>query len=141
MDPNMAWAAKLIWVSYHMKGDTEQAFVWFMKFQEKRKADPIDIESFNQAYSIEGWKGVLEKSSKILRARYRHDQYDSSSCDIALTTSLLGDKDTALKFAGDGLKYRDLWIPFLLHDPAFEILQEDPRFEKLLREAGVPLIP
>ena len=101
----------------------------------------MDCDAVTQRLKLKGWKGVLVKYSEMLRSRYRHDQYDSSSCAISLVASLLGDKDTALKFAGDGMKYRDLWVPFLLHDPAFEILQQDPRLEKLLREAGIPLVP
>ncbi len=138
MDPNMAWAPNLIWVSYHMKGDSENAYTWFIKFQESIKSDSADIAAFKTAYATKGWKGVLVKHSETLRARYKHNQYDSASCPITLVATLLGDYDTAFKFVGDALKHRDLWIPFLLNDPAFEPLKRDPRFEKLLRDAGVP---
>lgn len=137
MDPNMAWAPKLIWVSYHMKGDHEQAYTWFMKFQEKRKTDPAELEVYKKTYETSGWPGVLVKHSEILQTRYKNDEYDPTSGEILLVASLVGDKDTAFKFANNGIKYRDLWVPYLLSDPAFDSLRNDPRFNLLLRRAGL----
>ena len=137
MDPDMAWASRLIWVSYHMKGDQEQAYTWFMRFQEKRKADPADIESFRQTHAASGWNGVLVKNSEILKARYKNDRYDPAAAYNLLISSLVGDKEAAFKFAGDGVKYRDLWVPILLNDPAFDSLRDDPRFDLLLRRADL----
>ena len=137
MDPNMTWADNKIWVSYHLKGDYEQAYVWFRKFQEKSKADPADIESYQRAHATSGWNGVLAKNLELLRAGYKTDRHDPKCWPGLLLASLSGDKEAALKFASDGFRNRDLWIPFMLHDPAFEVARKDPRFGELVRNAGL----
>lgn len=136
MDRNMAWPANLIWVSYHMKGNHEQAYAWFVKLQEKRKTDPAEIEVYKKTYEISGWSGVLAKHSEILRSRYKSDEYDPSSSSNLLMATLVGDKEAAFKFAGNAVKFRDLWVPHLLNDPAYDVLRDDPRFADLKRRMG-----
>ena len=136
LDPNMAWSHNLIWVSYHLNGDHDRAFSWFIKLREKAKADPQEIELYKSTFTASGWPGVLAKYSEISNARYRKDVYDPSTCPNLLASCLIGDLDTAFEYVDDGVKNRDLWMPFLLNDPAFENLRADPRFVEVRRQAG-----
>jgi DNA-binding winged helix-turn-helix (wHTH) protein/tetratricopeptide (TPR) repeat protein len=141
MDPSLGWAPTLTWTAYHLNGNYQEAYTWFIKQQESRKTDPAEIEAYKKVYENSGWLAVLKKFSEVLQAQYNPDGYDPKASPILLASSLIGDKDVAFKFANEGVRNRALWVPYLLTDPAFEILHGDPRYDEIVRRNGFPTVP
>ena len=139
MDPNMTWVRRMIWVSYHLNGDQARAYEWFIKVQELNNVEPAIIESYRYAFGSAGWGGVLKKYSEVVRARSKPADYDPNAGSVVFASALIGDKDTAFRFLEMSLKQRDLSIPYLLRDPVYDNLRNDPRYAKLLRNAGLPV--
>ncbi|MFL6468127.1 MAG: winged helix-turn-helix domain-containing tetratricopeptide repeat protein [Pyrinomonadaceae bacterium] len=139
MDPNMSWVRRLAWVSYHLKGDHNKAYEWFIKVQESNNVDPAIIQGYRELFTSDGWGGVLKRYSEVVRARSKPADYDPNAGNVVFASSLVGDKDTAFRFLETSLRQRDLWIPLLLRDPVYDNLRDDPRYAKLLRSAGLPV--
>jgi hypothetical protein len=51
--------------------------------------------------------------------------------------SALGDRDRAIDALEKGVQTRSL-LPFVFMDPQLDPLRTDPRFQQLLRRAGLP---
>jgi DNA-binding winged helix-turn-helix (wHTH) protein/tetratricopeptide (TPR) repeat protein len=139
MDPNMSWVRRTIWVSYHLKGERDKAYEWFMKVQELNNVDPTVIRGYRDTFKLAGWEGVLKRYSEVVRARSKHAEYDPNAGNVVFASALTGDKDTAFRFLETSLKQRDLSIPYLLRDPVYDNLRDDLRFAQLLRNAGLPV--
>ena len=132
--PNMQLASNLMWICYHLNGDHDQAFKWFLKNQEMRGSQPNVIEAYRGTFDRSGWDGVLQKFSEISRADYSPGQYNKTAYQNLIASAFVGDSDAAVSFLSDGLNNRDLWIPYAMHDPAYEGLRQDPRFREMLRK-------
>lgn len=139
MDPNMSWVRRIIWVSYHLKGDHEKAYEWFLKTQEQNNVDRSVIESFRALHASAGWRGVLKRYAEVIRAKSKPAEFDPNAGNVVFASALIGDKDTAFRFLETSLKQRDLSIPYLLRDPVYDSLRDDPRYNNLLRNAGLPV--
>lgn len=137
LDPNMPVAVNLMWISHHMNGDPNNAFKWFMTYQEMRGTAPNVLAVYRDVYGKDGWDGVLKRSSEIMRSEYVTGQYNKTTSLNLLLSVLTGDRDTAISFLADGIKYRNLWIPTAIHDPAYQSLRQDPAVIGLLKNAGL----
>jgi DNA-binding winged helix-turn-helix (wHTH) protein/tetratricopeptide (TPR) repeat protein/TolB-like protein len=136
LDPNLAWANNLVWVSSHLDGDHAQAYKRFMDLQENSKIDPAELTMYRNTFKNAGWPGVLRQYSELSNKRFKKNEYDPAACQNLLVACLIGDLDTAFMYVDVGLKNRDLWVPFLLNDPAFENLRADPRFPEYRKRGG-----
>ena len=132
--PNMQLASNLMWICYHLNGDHDQAYKWFLKNQEMKGSQSNVIEAYRGAFDRYGWNGVLKKFSEISRADYSPGQYNKTAYQNLIASALVGDRDAAVSFLSDGLNNKDLWVPYAMHDPAYEGLRQDPRFREMFRK-------
>ena len=137
MDGPATWVSNRMWVNYHMKGDYERAYTWFLKFHEDIRTAPAEIDAYRQAYAMSGWASVLKLNAKNLEARRREGQFDPFARPVIQLTALVGDYDAAFDYLKRSVRFQELWIPSMFHDPAYDGLRQDPRFGKILREAGI----
>jgi TolB-like protein len=81
-------------------------------------------------FALEEWLRAGEEYSKT------HD--DLSVVPMAFTYSSLGNKDRAFAWLDKAYEQRNWMIIYLKADPVWDPLRSDPRFEGLLRRAGLP---
>jgi TolB-like protein/tetratricopeptide (TPR) repeat protein len=65
-------------------------------------------------------------------------------CNIAMIYAGLGDRESALLWLEKGLEIRDVRLVFLLADPRWDALRQEPRFQNLSRRLNLlppPLAP
>ena len=93
-------------------------------------------ESAEKALARGGAHAMLEEilaSRKKLFARG-----DCSPADVAVAYALLGKKSEALEYLKKGLESHDLNLLYLRLEPAFYCLEDQPEYQALLKQIGIP---
>jgi serine/threonine-protein kinase len=131
-DYSLAYAWLLL--AYEMKGDSAQAYEWFMKSQKRQK--PELIELLRKAYLTSGWRGVRQESFELKKA---NEQQKPSANYFALARqcALMGDKEQAFAYLNKAIEKRQGQMIMLNVDPPFDVLRDDPRFDELVRRVGL----
>ena len=91
------------------------------------------------------WKGIIfARAKRLTEARAIADEADDYARTRFLMTyyraqlrAQLGDRDAAFALIAEGISARDWFYDWLTSDPGFDILRDDPRFPRLLKEWGI----
>ncbi len=94
-----------------------------------------------RTYKESGFKAAVktlaQESLKQLNERTRRGEY-IPAMDFARLFVRLGDRDQAFVCLEKAGEERNGLVFYLKHDPAFDSLRDDPRFEAVLRRVGLP---
>jgi serine/threonine-protein kinase len=114
------------------------------------------IESFQQAMELEGfryprglgWTGAAyarwgqpEKAMEIigeLKVKRKDTHAGSVDFFIAVIYAALGDNESAINWLNEAYDHHEMEMPWLITEPQFNSLHEDPRFQDLVRKMGFP---
>jgi len=134
LDPRYVPALSRMADAYEEWGKYDQALAAVQKFQQAA-ADPRDIRlQLGRLYARTGRRpGALE----ITRTIEADPNTSGSAFALAVIYSALGDRDRAIAALEKGVQTRSL-LPFVFTDPQLDSLRSDPRFQQLLRGAGLP---
>lgn len=125
-----------IWLACSMKGDNAQAFEWFIQSESKNqgKVNHEEIEEFRAIYEASGWNGIRVKQLEIEKADpvYKKGRFYR----IARISTLIGEKEQAFEYLNKAIERRDAQLLLLNHEPAFDALRGDPRFDEMVRRIG-----
>ncbi|HRH41744.1 MAG TPA: winged helix-turn-helix domain-containing protein [Pyrinomonadaceae bacterium] len=122
-------ALYFLWRCFQTKGDYEQAYQTFMKFQRLIGTKAEVLKKFETAYVKGGWQSVLLKNLEIIKTE---DPNSSNAYNLALLSALVGEKEQSINYLGIALKNRSLEVSNIKGDPCFDSLRGDPRFEELV---------
>jgi hypothetical protein len=81
--------------------------------------------------------GRRREAMEIVRTIERDGAFGGDDFALATIYSALGDRDHAIAALERGVQRRSL-LAFVFTDPQFDPLRSDPRFQQLLRRAGLP---
>ena len=97
--------------------------------------NPLYIASLGHAYA---------KAGDVARAREVLDQLEQESATRHVTAyhtaviyGAIDETDEAFVWLGRAFEERSPWIGFLAVDPRLDDVRSDPRFDALIREAGL----
>lgn len=135
MDPNFIGAHRGLALAYEGKGmEKESISEWE---QEAMLAGTPEVaEGIKIAFARGGYKGAL-------KARLTHDQHRRSEGSyvsfsrFARTYAALGEKDLAVQALEKAFAEREP-MAWLNVDPEWDPIRADPRFQDLVRRAGLP---
>lgn len=131
LDPNFQAAYFWMHLAYEMKGDYAAALEWSTK-RDELIGNHKRAQLQRDAYESSGWEGIRRMNVETMQSA------DSTrSYRIAVRYGELGDKDLAFEYLNKALKERDVWMNTILVDPAVDSLRNDPRFDELLKRAGL----
>jgi hypothetical protein len=88
-------------------------------------------------YEASGWVGVLRHELERMRARDPQGGYSPAKVYIAQLAAQLGETDLAFASLEDAMKQRLMGFAYLKVDPLLAPLRRDPRYEDLVRRAGL----
>ena len=137
MSPSFVAVYGSLWEIYHHEGDHARAYEKFLKLKEAAGNKPEELIMYRDAYERSGWLGVLRTELAAPRSKDPKGEYSGSKYYIAALAALVGEKDTAFAYLDETLRYRSLGISFLKVDRKLDSLRDDPRFEDLMRRAGL----
>ncbi len=109
---------------------------------ELRKADIPDaratlpISALSAAYYLSGKKAEgLQRLERLLALR--RDRF-VSSYDIAVFYAAIGDRKQTLDWLDKAIEERAGLLVYLRVDPIWDSVRDDPRFEKIVKQVGIP---
>jgi len=122
-----------MYISHHMKKEYDEAFEGLktvMCIQYK------DYDHVFDQYEKLGYTGTLNLEADTLMAQSK-TKYVSQS-DLAIMYSFAGNKKRALDCLEQAYEMRDPFVPYIGVYPNFAILHDEPRFQEIAREMGLP---
>jgi TolB-like protein/DNA-binding winged helix-turn-helix (wHTH) protein/Flp pilus assembly protein TadD len=134
MDPNLGLTYRYLGWAYEAKGDREKAI------DELRKASLLDARSELLASLAHGYAlvGHARKAASILKdLEERSRRAYVPPYQFAVVYAGLGRKDRAFEWLAKSCHDRDVHFVFFTVDPDLDNLRSDPRFQDLLRCAGL----
>jgi tetratricopeptide (TPR) repeat protein len=110
--------------------------------EEFRKRDGLAPGSYRdvaQALAKLGRRDeVIAELQRVLEiSRHRHVQ----AIDIATIYASLGDTENALRWLEKGYEDRSTNLGFVVQDPSFDDIRDEPRFVALVERVGVWQLP
>jgi serine/threonine-protein kinase len=90
------------------------------------------------AYAMAGLREDALQELENLRALSEQGTFVPNSAYARIHVGL-GNVDEALRWLNKGCDAREVWMPYVKHQPYFRTLRGDPRFDNILRRIGLPL--
>jgi tetratricopeptide (TPR) repeat protein len=124
-----------LWGSYYMKGmyeeslESAKAFFTWLGFAEI-------AEAMAQGYEEDGYRGAMTSAAETMEA-FAKQTYVSSYI-IAQMYSFAGNKEKAIEWLETAYEMKDPMMPYI-HAYIFDLLDEDPRYQDLLRRMNLPV--
>jgi tetratricopeptide (TPR) repeat protein len=141
MDPNNENPHFSLWLIYMYRSMYRDALREMEKLMEIGgfpgwHAWPEEMEEFKIVSKERGWKGGLEWN--LERTMENAKKGHVSPFIIAQCHVILGHKAEAIKWLERAYSERDLLMPYLNTEAAFDPIRNDPRFAEILKRMGFP---
>ncbi len=134
MDPARADVYETLWRTYHMKGDHPRAYESFLRFQQLIGTKEEIVGSYEASYTKGGWQATLQRYVEILKA---NDARGFRAYNIAALSALLGEREQTLRYLDRAAQDRAALVSYIVGDPSFDSLRDDPRFKEFIGRAGL----
>ncbi|MFC2141854.1 protein kinase [Acidobacteriota bacterium] len=134
--PNDPVGHNSLWGSYYMKGMYEESLKSAKALFNGLGMAPI-AEAMAQGYEEDGYSGAMTSAAEIMVAFSK--QTYVSSYYIAMMYSFAGDKENTIEWLEKGYEMRDPMMPYVSAF-TFDLLDDNPRYQDLLRRMNLPLI-
>lgn len=122
--------------AYHMKGRYPEALeIW--KTSYAAKEDHQAIEALQRGERQGGYQDALENLAELLIAR--SDTTYVTPWQIGTLYTRANRKEEALTWLEKAYDAHDSNMPYIGVDPIFDILRDEPRFQRLLEKMNLPL--
>jgi hypothetical protein len=100
---------------------------------KQAQAPKSALEAYRRAFTRSGLRGVREMKIQNLE---RDASRKGRNYQLAIGNALLGNADRALFWLERAVRERESWVGFIQVDPAFDSLQQDVRFQSLIKRLG-----
>jgi TolB-like protein/DNA-binding winged helix-turn-helix (wHTH) protein/Flp pilus assembly protein TadD len=129
---NCAWLG----LAYLKKGMYDAAIAELRKADIPDAHSTLPIAALSAAYYLSGRKADglqrLERLLALKRNRF------VSSYDIAVFYAAIGDRKQTLDWLDKAIEERAGLVVYLRVDPIWDSVRDDPRFEKIVKQVGIP---
>jgi hypothetical protein len=93
------------------------------------------VEIYQKAYETGGWQAVRRQLLEF--GKLEGQKPGANHFALARICALMGDDDQALKYLNTVVERREWRMVWMIPDPALDSLRDDPRFDELVRRAGL----
>jgi tetratricopeptide (TPR) repeat protein len=134
INPNFAPTHEWLGMVYEQQGRTRQAIEEFQKASQLSNG-ARGLGALGHLYAVTGKKNEARKALLDLEALSKRTYV--SSYQKAVIYAALGVKDEGFRYLQKSFDERSLLGPLLRLDPRLHELRDDPRFQDLMRRAGM----
>jgi tetratricopeptide (TPR) repeat protein len=134
LDPNFDYALSLKTSLLIYTGRGPEALAFIEQQMKRKNATAEELSQVRAAFSKSGMQGLFE----LFADHIAGDTDPLKEFPRASYYSRLGNADSAMESLEKAYAIHDGALLFLRVHPAFEGMQEDPRFEELTRRIGIP---
>ena len=134
LDPGYLPALGRIAEAYEQLGKFDEALAYVERLQQTASDRRLGLRPLARIYAR---MGKRREAMKVLRIIEKNGTPGGDEFALAAIYSALGDRDHAIVALEKGVQTRSL-LPFVFVDPQLDPLRSDPRFQQLLRRAGLP---
>jgi tetratricopeptide (TPR) repeat protein len=134
LDPGYLPALGRIAEAYEQLGKFDEALAYAERLQQTASDRRLGLRPLARIYAR---MGKRRKAVEVLRSIEKNGTSGGDEFALAAIYSALGDRDHAIAALEKGVQKRSL-LPFVFVDPQLDPLRSDPRFQQLLRSAGLP---
>jgi tetratricopeptide (TPR) repeat protein len=132
--PNDPVGHNSLWGSYYMKGMYEESLKSAQAFFKGLGFAEI-AEVMAQGYEEDGYSGAMTSAAEVMVAFSK--QTYISPYYIAMMYAFAGDKENTIEWLEIGYEMKDPMMPYISAF-TFDLLDEDPRYQDLLRRMNLP---
>jgi len=125
----------VLWMSYHMKGDTSEAFIKQRRILEL-VSDSIVVEAFENTNRISGYYAALSAAADQWASQAGTNFVPPDNMFWMYAAS--GDIEKTMHWLEIGYDTHDSSMPYVGVFPLLDILDGDPRYDDLLRRLELP---
>jgi TolB-like protein/Tfp pilus assembly protein PilF len=133
LDPGFLPALSRISEAYEELGKFDEALAAAQKLSQATDRR-VGMRPLARIYAR---MGMRREAMEIVRTIEKEGSLGGNEFALAAIYSALGDRDHAMAALEKGVQSRSL-LPFVFVDPQLDPLRSDPRFQQLLRRAGLP---
>ena len=137
LDPNFVGAHDCLSSAYLEKADYTKAIIESQKATAGSGNDLLRVAGLGRAYAVAGQTTEARKVLDLLIAESQHRYVPPYF--LAMVHAALGDKEKAFSWLAKACEGRDVNLPWLNVDVAFDPLRSDSRFRQVLTRIGLPL--
>jgi serine/threonine-protein kinase len=123
-----------LWETYYMKGMYEESLRSAKAFFTGLGLAEL-AEVMAQGYEEDGYSGAMTSAAETMEAFSK--QTYVSPYSIAMVYALAGDKEKTMEWLERGYEMRDPMMPYISIF-TFNLLDDDPRYQDLLRRMNLP---
>jgi TolB-like protein/DNA-binding winged helix-turn-helix (wHTH) protein len=134
--PNFPWGYFNRAQIYEHEGRVEDVAREFLRADELLGTDPKELERLRRAMAEQGERGYWRRKLQNYRESARSGYVPPVLTAMACVRT--GDKQCAFEWLEKGFQERDDLMINLKVEPVFDGLQEDQRFQALVRRVGIP---
>ncbi|MEO6390715.1 MAG: winged helix-turn-helix domain-containing protein [Pyrinomonadaceae bacterium] len=135
-DPEYRFTIRPVVLANVMKRDYAAALDAQIKKSKYDGASPETIELIRSKYASKGWPGVLRVLVDLPKDP-KKSQTGVGAVRLAEMYCQLGEFDLAYDSLETAFKQRQIWMIHLARDPLFDPMQNEPRFQELLKRIGL----
>jgi TolB-like protein/Tfp pilus assembly protein PilF len=134
--PNNPQAHACLWLVFHLKRQYDEALDGAKAFYAALELTPV-VEAMSSGYETGGYPGAMHAAAETLAAISQ--QVYISPCFIAYPYAAAGETEKALECLEKGFEIRDPNMAYM-EEPIFvDLLNDDPRYQGLLRKMNFPV--
>jgi TolB-like protein/DNA-binding winged helix-turn-helix (wHTH) protein/Flp pilus assembly protein TadD len=135
LNPDSPYGHYNLALAYERTGRPKEAVEEFMKEERLAGRSPTEqLTALEQAYHRSGVQGYWEKRLAFGKEAIR--KYFVSNMRLAMVSVRAGQPDAAFEFLEKAFANREMLI--YLHDPFWDDIRSDPRFQDLVHRVGIP---
>lgn len=134
LDPGFSPALGRIAEAYEQLGKFDEALGSVRKLMQNSTDRRVGLRQLGRIYARMGRR---REALEIVRTIEKDNTVGGAEFGLAAIYSALGDRDHAMAALEKGIQSRSL-LAFVFVDPQLDALRSDPRFQELLRRAGLP---
>jgi tetratricopeptide (TPR) repeat protein len=136
MDSNFSLAHHRLGLAYEQQGKYDEAIAEFKQVVTLTKGKPLGLAALARAYALAGRR--TEANKTLIELQELSKERYVSPAAVGAIYAALGDNDRAFNWLDKAQKEHDGILVRLKVDPRYDSLRSDPRFEELLKRAGLP---